>query len=637
MQQAKPFSAVASAFSNYCDDLAREETSRLARFVAELQKALGPDLYYLVQVIPNISRILVESSTDTPLDHDCVNAQERLQYLFCRLVEVISCCFGCHISLFIDDVQWADSASISIIGELLKTSRSLKAGKRFFFLGSCRDDEMESDHSFWNMIDVLSVLGFKTTTVKLDCMNKDTVNEVMSNLLHLSPRLVRSLSDIVYHKTKGNPLFFTRMLLALNREGLLRISLTRHRWEWDEEKIQSRELPEDVAVLFINSINRLPKEVNVALGTLSCFGASVDCDVVNTLESHLSLQLNDPLNIAIAEGLVSKLGGKYHFCHDRIQEAVYSMIEEQDCCSHHNKYGMLLMDRSLRTGNPCLLFTAITQVNLGGPGAVQDPKHYALIASYNLIAGKKAMEMSDFSSAFSFFDHGMSFLRKKHWRDHYDLSLELFNLAAKCALAIKNRKSLTMICDEVLRNACTFEDILYTAFIAMSALTHSKISESVAHGISILSQLGVNIPCSFSEEDALRLIVQTKSMLNDIPDEILLNYRLMTDYRKVTAMKFLAKLENSIQQVKPALQPLVTTEIIKLTISHGLSPMSAIGFAYFGGMVAELGDIRGGYRFTRLAKALDDKTQNSEIAGEVLWLSTESLSFIEPLQTANEY
>ncbi|KAL7475270.1 hypothetical protein ACHAW6_001191, partial [Cyclotella cf. meneghiniana] len=298
---------------------------------------------------------------------------------------------------------------------------------------------------------------------------------------------------------------------------------------------------------------------------------------------------------------------------------------------------MSLMDHSLRTGNVCLLFTAITQVNLGGPGAVQDPKQYSLIASYNLIAGKKAMEMSDFSSAFSFFDHGMTFLRKIHWRDHYDLSLDLFNLAAKCALAIKNLKSLTIICDEVLRNARTFEDTLYTAFIAMSALTHSMISESMAHGISILSQLGVDIPRSFSKHDALSLIVQTQSMLSYISDETLFNYRLMTDFRKLTAMKFLAKLEHSIQQVEPALQPLVTTQMVKLTIDHGLSPMSAIGIAYFGGMVAELGDIRGGYRFIRLAKGLVDKIRNSEIAGEVLWLSTEILSFIEPLQTVNEY
>jgi predicted ATPase len=177
------------------------------------------------------------------------------------------------------------------------------------------------------MIEGVSALGFKSTLVKLHCMDKDSVNQAMSNLLHLSPRLVRSLSDIVYNKTKGNPLFFSRMLLALNREGFLRISLTRHRWVWDEDKIQSRELPEDVAMLFVNSINKLPEDVKAALGTLSCFGASIDCDVIHAIESDLSLKLIDPLSVAMAEGLVSKLDGRYHFCHDRIQEAVYSMIE----------------------------------------------------------------------------------------------------------------------------------------------------------------------------------------------------------------------------------------------------------------------------------------------------------------------
>jgi hypothetical protein len=204
-----------------------------------------------------------------------------------------------------------------------------------------------------------------------------------------------------------------------------------------------------------------------------------------------------------------------------------------------------------------------------------------------------------------------------------------------------------MLCDQVFKNARCFDDSLYTSFISMIALTHSMISESVEHGISILSQLGVDIPSSFAKEDAvklafsrddaLKLICQTQSMLNGIPDETLLDYPVMSDYKKLTAMKFLAKLEHSIQQVKPALQPWVTVQMIKLTIDHGLSPMSAIGFAYFGGMVAELGDIRGGNRYTQLAKALLDKIQNSEIAGEVIWLSTESLSFIEPLQIANEY
>lgn len=340
IKHVKPFSAVASAFNAYCDVLAREKASERAMLVASnLKAALGSDLYYLIQMIPSLGRILQEHSNDyIPPGRDCVNAQERLHYLFCQFVEVISSCSGSPMTLFMDDVHWADSASISIICQLLKTSRSMKGSKHFFFLGCCRDDEMGSDHLFWTMIDSVRSFGFTAALVKLECMDKGAVNTFLSTLLHLSPRLVGSLSDIVYHKTKGNPLFVSRMLISLNREGLLRLSLTRHRWEWDEEKIQSRKLSDDVAHFFAESINRLPADVKSALSALSCFGASTDLEVIQALETHLELNLIEPLNVAIAEGLVYKLDGIYHFCHDKIQQAAYSMMEDA-CCLHHMMYG----------------------------------------------------------------------------------------------------------------------------------------------------------------------------------------------------------------------------------------------------------------------------------------------------------
>eukprot|EP00804_Cyclotella_cryptica_P029852 CCRYP_010780-RC/>CCRYP_010780-RC protein AED:0.08 eAED:0.08 QI:0/0.8/0.66/1/0.8/0.66/6/45/1317 len=639
MQCAQPFSAIASAFNNYCHQLAMYEESERAMLVAsKLQTTLGPDLYYLIQVIPNLSHLVFGNPTGIPPNRDdCVDAQQRLQYLFCRFVEVISSCSGGPMTLFIDDVQWADSASISLIGQLLKTTRSMQGESRVFFLATCREDELGSDHSFWKMIHTVRNFGFETTLVKLECMDRDTVTNVVSNLLHLSPRLVGSLSHILFHKTKGNPLFVSKMMLSLHREGFLRLSLARRRWEWDEEKMHSKKLHDDVAMFFVNSINTLATDVKIALRVLSCFGSSTECEFIQAIETDLKLNVTEPLKIAMAEGLVNKLDGKYVFCHDRIQEATYSMIEEQDRYLHHMNYGLSLIKRSMRDDHVALLFTAVMQLNLGGPSAVQHADEYHKIAKYNLLAGKKAMEMSDFSSAFSFFDHGMTFLRKKHWRDQYDLSLELFNLAAKCALAIEDHSSLTMICDEVSRNARNYKDTLSSSFTHMSALIHSRISDSLEFGFKELSRLGVDIPSSVSRDDTLKLITETKSMLDGFTDDTLLNYHVLSDYKKVMAIKFLAKLENSINQANPSLLPFITIKIIQLTIEHGMSPMSAIGFAYFGGIIGELGDIRGGYRYTRLAKALLNKYKCNEIAGEVMFLSSEILSFLEPLQGTNEY
>lgn len=158
--------------------------------------------------------------------------------LLSQFVDVICDCSEKPMVLFIDDMQWADSSLISIINQLLQSSRSRQDGKgKFFFLGSFRTEDNESEeiefinHPFWSTIASAIIDGFMTTSLKLVYLNltKDIVNQFVADLLHLSPRLVANLSDIVFHKTKGNPLFISRMLLSLNRKGLLYLSLTRNR------------------------------------------------------------------------------------------------------------------------------------------------------------------------------------------------------------------------------------------------------------------------------------------------------------------------------------------------------------------------------------------------------------------------
>eukprot|EP00956_Cyclotella_meneghiniana_P034410 scaffold104618_cov30-Cyclotella_meneghiniana.AAC.1 len=110
------------------------------------------------------------------------------------------------------------------------------------------------------------------------------------------------------------------------KKGLLYISLARDRWEWDEEKILSEKIPDDVAMFFVATIDTLVVDVKLALSTLSCFGNSVNCEVIHAIEA-----------------------------------------------------------------------------DLGGPEAVQEQEHYSMIARYNLVAGKSAVEKSEFASAFNYF------------------------------------------------------------------------------------------------------------------------------------------------------------------------------------------------------------------------------------------
>ena len=270
LQQAKPFSALASAFNEYCSEMTKKErSSQLQEVSSKLSSVLGNDAQHLAGVIPNLTSILSNDTVKQQNDQECVDAQKRLQYLLCQFVDVISCCSGTPILIFLDDMQWADPASIQAINQLLLISRSSSAKRQFYFLGCCREEGLLEEHHFGTMISSVIQFDVKATIVELDCIDKESMNAMVSELLHLPPRLTRSLSEICHHKTKGNPLFFAQLMTSLCKDGLVRLSLSRRTWEWDEEIIQSRELPDDVAAFLTSKLGMLPKDMQIGLSKLT--------------------------------------------------------------------------------------------------------------------------------------------------------------------------------------------------------------------------------------------------------------------------------------------------------------------------------------------------------------------------------
>ena len=577
----KPFSALAAAFDDYFGAFLLSEGSEKAQDVAsKLQMVLilnQDDLIYLIKPIPNLALVLsIEEEGGDTSYQDCENAQKRLHHLFCCLIESITSFLDTPLTIFLDDVQWADEASMSVLSQILRTSR---INKRVFFVAAYRDNEIEADHPIFEAIESSHDFGMTTTKIQLDCLDKAAVNMLVSKVLCLSPRLVTGLSDIIFSKTKGNLLFLTQLLQGLTREGLLRVDLSRRRWVWNEEKIHSRSLPDNVASYFLSNISRLDESVQNSLLVLSCFGAPPTYDILTAIESSLGLSLIGPIESAINEGIVIKeTNESYRFSHDRLKQSVYEMILESDRCMCHKQYGMALMASPLSNVNVIVLFTAVKQINLAGICAGWSSEELIEVARYNLLAGKKAMSFSDFSVAFNYFDFGMTFLPKQHWENHYTLSLELFELAAKCCQIIGDTNSLTILTDQIMTHASCMEDKLNIIFIHMISLTYAlEVSLSMEKGLMALRQLGHEVPSTITDENSRFNIAKTLEKFEGIADDDILNYRLMTDRKSIMAMKFLAKLENTVQQVRPDLQPFITVEMMKLTLSHGMSPMSPIG------------------------------------------------------------
>eukprot|EP00984_Skeletonema_dohrnii_P025936 scaffold15184_cov147-Skeletonema_dohrnii-CCMP3373.AAC.1 len=145
LQQGKPFSALASAFNEFCDFLVRnrELVSVKQKLAQQVDCVIGRDAYYLTKIIPNLANILGLEMSCIDYDEDHVNAQKRLQWLLCQFVQVISNSFAAPVTIFLDDLQWADSASIAAVNQLLLAGSLTSQDTHFFFLGCYREGEID--------------------------------------------------------------------------------------------------------------------------------------------------------------------------------------------------------------------------------------------------------------------------------------------------------------------------------------------------------------------------------------------------------------------------------------------------------------------------------------------------------------
>eukprot|EP00956_Cyclotella_meneghiniana_P030448 scaffold76682_cov82-Cyclotella_meneghiniana.AAC.8 len=634
--------ALTSAFDQYCDLLLREKNAKLVKqTVGSLKANLVHDTDLLFKVIPKLKLIMgktikfSECIADEDLGQIDGNALLRLQYLISQFVDIISTHSAVSLVLWLDDLQWADEASLTILYRILINSHS----RKFFFIGCRRDDEMRNNHAFWKMMgNDKADVGVHVTQVKMNCMTKNSINVAVSDLLCLFPRLVQSLSDIVYSRTKGNILFFIQLILTLYRDNLLYLDLNLHRWKWDEDKIVIAKLPDNIAICLTDSISKLPIEVQMALNTLSLLGASAKLSYMKIFDSHLRMKrkIFEPLKEAAAEGLVTISNGSFHFCHDRIQEASLSLIGEMDRCHHHLAYGKCLVKKATETNDDDMMFTAVDQINLSGPAAITDHRDYLNMAYHNLVAGKLAMNMAEFASASSFFRHGISFLRDGHWQDHYNFSLEIYVLACKSGVSSgMDLQQLNTLSEQVLKNARSFEDTLETQLINIGVLANVRPSEALELGLSIVSRLGEEIPKPSKETLDPRRVLDVIE-IQGVPEEYFLHYKMMTDSKMLMVMRYLSRIQVIAYHTKPLINPLVILKMLQITVSYGLSPAAPPAFTNFGSYLAKLGDLSAGYKYALLGKALLDKLGANESRGEVSFMLSEIQMYCQPAQASNQ-
>jgi hypothetical protein len=326
-----PLSTVGTLFSSLCDLFAQDATpDQLKSVQGALESTLGSQAGLLAGVVPSLSKLL-------PLDarfeagSNCVDSALSMRFLFAELARVLSS-HSRPTSLLLDDMQWADSASLLLVGNLLSVMEG--CGKSIFFAFCYRDDEVDDNGAFnaW----LSSITMFPLQAIKLENMAAESVNDLVSDALHLSPRITRPLSSVLHRKTGGNPLFLRQLMSSLNEQNHIYVQLNPSRWTWDLNKIMDLKISDDVVAFLLKDMQRLPTDLRLGLEVASCSGSCVKCTVLDILSENLHVDLQDILGQVSERGFVDNVGGTmFRFAHDKIQQAAYALMSEEKRRANH--------------------------------------------------------------------------------------------------------------------------------------------------------------------------------------------------------------------------------------------------------------------------------------------------------------
>ena len=223
-----PYAALIQAFQELVRQLLTESSEQIAVWKENLLKALGTNGQVIIDVIPEVELIIGKQPEVPQLGAS--ESQNRFNRVFQQFIRVF--CQPEHpLVIFLDDLQWADSASLKLI-QLLVTDPD---NKYLLAIGAYRDNEVSPVHPLIQTIEKIQANETVVNNITIQALDLDSVNQLIADTLDASDNSeqIKVFSELLFNKTQGNPFFLTQLLKTLYSENLLVYQVNADCWEWD--------------------------------------------------------------------------------------------------------------------------------------------------------------------------------------------------------------------------------------------------------------------------------------------------------------------------------------------------------------------------------------------------------------------
>jgi PAS domain S-box-containing protein len=596
-----PYSTLAQAFQSLIRTLLGRNEEELSHWRSALKDALGPNGGLIVNLVPDLQLIIGEPPAvpDIPLQ----DAQRRFQLVMRRFIGVFA--RPEHpLALFLDDLQWLDSASLDLIEDLLTQSDL----RHLMLIGAYRDNEVDGLHPLTRKLEAIKRAGAPVVEIVLAPLTSSDLAGLIADSLHCERQHAAALAALIHVKTAGNPFFAIQFMSEFVEEGLLAFDYDAGKWVWDLESIRDKGFSDNVVDLLVGKLNRLPVRTEQMLKLLACIGNSAELDWLGMVSQQSKEEMHRRLLEAIQTGLVIHLEHSYKFTHDRVQEAAYSLIPEVARAEEHLRIGRLLVAHTPPEKRGEAIFEIVNQLNRGAT-VINSPEERELVAELCVIAAKRAKASSAYASALTYLTAGAALLPESSWERRHELCFTLESTRAECEFLtgrpLNAEKRLKVLSDHAANMveraaiACLHIDVCTT-------LDQSARAVNVA--LDYLRQIGIVCSSHPTEGDVKCEYEKIRLNLGSREAADILDAPLLSDLETLATLDVLTRVTSPASFMDLNLAFFIICRAVNLSLERGNSDGSC--FAYV--MLAQIagprfGDYPMGFQFGQLGYELVER------------------------------
>jgi PAS domain S-box-containing protein len=633
LQRNIPYSAIVAALRKLVQQLLGESNEQVHQWRSELLNALGSNGQIIIDVIPEIELIIGKQLPAS--DVGATEAQNRFNRVFQQFVRVF-CSKEHPLVVFLDDLQWIDSATLKLI-ELIMLDEQTQS---LFLIGAYRDNEITPTHPLTVMLKKLRQQGALFQEITLSPLTLESLSQLIAETLHHSTAYVRPLASLVLHKTEGNPFFVNEFLRMLYGEDWLTFAVDQQSWQWNIAQIEAQAITDNVVELLLSKLKKLPEITQQLLQLAACIGSEFDLETLaisaernfeGTVCERSSKTVFQDLLPAVQGELIqplSELGEdllvqKYKFLHDRVQQAAYALIPEDQKQVTHYSIGQLLLSKLSEIEQREMLFDIVNHINLGQSLLIQKDEKEK-IARLNLAAAQKAISSTAYEAAIRYLETGIGLLEAETWMSQYDLMFSLYRTLCAAQLSNASYEQLsatTKVALEHISSAVNRADI--RVFQITQYTLQGECEEAVQTGLIGLHELGIEIKGKNLTELVDEEFAAVAKSLENRSISSLLTLPTVSDpviqamIRLLIAVDIPTYITANIE-----LYCFVSLRVVRLSIEHGNIAESIKAYANYGLLLGLMeGQYQLGYEFADLAVQLSYKlnSKSQQCKAEMLF------------------